>query len=56
MAVDNQVLLATILVVGLGYFFLKVKPGQQQLTVYYKKSLQRQKINSQFDQVVLIMD
>ena len=56
MAVDNQVLLATILVVGLGYFFLKVKPGQQQLTVDDQKSLQRQNINSQIDQVDVILD
>lgn len=56
MAVDNQVLLATILVVGLGYYFLKMKPGQQQLTVDDQKSLQRQNINSQIDQVDVIMD
>ena len=56
MAVDNQVLLATILVVGLGYYFLKMKPGQTQITENERREIQIQNINHQVDQVEGIFD
>ena len=51
MAVDNQLLLATVLAVGLGYFALTRKPQQSADSGQIRKEIQQQNINLQMDQV-----
>ena len=54
MALDNQFLLTTVLVLGLGYFIMKSKP--QELAEDTRKAIDAQNIDAQFDQIDEIFD